>query len=139
MKILCTICMRAGSKGVKNKNLLKINNSHLMEYTIRQAIKSKKFITVAVSTDSKKILNLSKKYGAEGWFLRSKKLSNDKAGKMLAIINLLHESEKKFKTKYDYVVDLDITAPLRNINDIKSAINIIVKKKEKPSNNYRPK
>ena len=123
--------MRSGSKGVRNKNLSKIGNIHLMYYTINKAIKSKVFSTIAVSTDSKKILNLAVRYGAEGWFLRSKKLSNDKAGKMGAIKNLLHESEKKFKTKYDYIVDLDITAPLRNINDIKSAINIIIKEKKK--------
>ena len=34
MTILCTICMRSGSKGLKNKNLMKINNKYLMEYTI---------------------------------------------------------------------------------------------------------
>ena len=43
MKILCTICMRSGSKGVKNKHLKLINNKPLMYYTINQAIKSKLF------------------------------------------------------------------------------------------------
>ncbi len=131
MNILCTICMRAGSKGIKNKNLLKLNNKHLMEYTIEQALKSKQFRTIAVSTDSKKILNLSKQYGAHGWFLRPKSLSSSSAGKLPVIKHLLNKSEKKFDIKYDYIVDLDITAPLRKIIDIKKSLNLIIKNNKK--------
>ena len=39
MKILCTICMRGGSKGLKNKNLSRMNNKYLMWYTIHTAKK----------------------------------------------------------------------------------------------------
>ena len=52
--ILCTICMRSGSRGVKNKNMKLINGKPLMYYTIKQAIKSKIFDNILVSTDSKK-------------------------------------------------------------------------------------
>ena len=52
--ILCAISMRAGSKGVKNKNFKLINGKPLMYYTIKQAIKSKIFDKIIVSTDSKK-------------------------------------------------------------------------------------
>ena len=55
--ILCTICMRGGSQGVKNKSIKLINGRPLMYYTIKQAIKSKIFDNIVVSTDSKKILN----------------------------------------------------------------------------------
>ena len=131
MKILCTICMRSGSKGVKNKNLSKIGNKHLMYYTINKAILSEVFSSIAVSTDSSKILNLASKYGADGWFLRSKKLSGDKVGKLPVIKNLLDQSEKKFNLRYDYIVDLDITAPLRTVSDIKKAIKKIIKEKKR--------
>ena len=131
MNIFCTICMRAGSKGIKNKNLMKLNNKHLMEYTIKQALESKEFKTVAISTDSKKILSLSKKYGADGWFLRPKKLATSSAGKLPVIKQLLVKSEKKFNIKYDYIVDLDITAPLRKISDIKKSIKLIIKNNKK--------
>ena len=56
--ILCTICMRSGSRGVKNKNIKLINGRPLMYYTIKQAIKSRIFDHIVVSTDSKKILKL---------------------------------------------------------------------------------
>ena len=48
MNILCTICMRGGSKGVPNKNLKLINGKPLLKYTIDQAIKSKIFDKVVV-------------------------------------------------------------------------------------------
>ena len=52
MKILCTICMRGGSKGVKGKNLRPLNGRPLMEYTIEQALESKMFEDIVISTDS---------------------------------------------------------------------------------------
>ena len=54
MNILCTICARAGSKGIKNKNIKLLNGKPLIYYTIQQAVKSKIFKNIVVSTDSKK-------------------------------------------------------------------------------------
>ena len=59
MKILAIIPARAGSKGIKNKNLQRIGNKTLVEYTIDQAKNSKYINTIGVSTDSKKIQNIS--------------------------------------------------------------------------------
>ena len=64
--------MRSGSRGVKNKNIKLINGRPLMYYTIKQAIKSKIFDHIVVSTDSKKILKIAKSYGAEGGFCDQK-------------------------------------------------------------------
>ena len=91
---LCTICMRKGSQGLKNKNLKRINGKPLMYYTIKQAIKSKIFDHVVVSTDSNKILKYAKSYGAEGWFLRPKKLATNKSSKVAAIKHTFIEAEK---------------------------------------------
>ena len=127
--VLCTICMRGGSKGVANKNILKINNKPLLYYTIKQAIKSKLFDNIIVSTDSLKIANLSTKFGAKCWFKRPQYLSDDKAGKLNVIKHALLESEKHFNKKFDIIVDLDATAPLRNVSDIQKAYNKFVKDK----------
>ncbi len=113
--------MRKGSKGVQNKNFKIINGKPLLSYTIKQAINSKLFDKVVISTDSKKIATLSKKYGAECWFLRQKKLSTDRISKILVIRDLLEKSEIKFKKKFEIIFDLDVTSPLRSINDIKKA------------------
>ena len=132
MKILCTICARGGSKGLTNKALRKINDKPLIYYTIKQAIKSKVFDQVVVSTDSKKIQKVAKYYGAKSWFLRPKKFSHDASSKLVAVRHALVESEKYFKKYYEICVDLDITSPLRNINDIKNALRKF--KQEKASN-----
>ena len=128
MTILCTICMRSGSKGLKNKNLIKINNKYLMEYTINQAKKSKLFDHISVSTDSIKISNLAKKFGIISVFKREKKLSGDKVGKVEVIKNLLFKTEKKNNCKYDVICDLDVTSPLRYISDIKKSYKKFKKK-----------
>ena len=41
MNILCTICARQGSKGIKNKNMIEINNQKLIDLSIFQAKKGK--------------------------------------------------------------------------------------------------
>ena len=122
MKILCTICMRGGSKGVKNKNLKIINGKPLMYYTVNQAVKSKIFKNIVVSTDSKKISSLAKKFGAHSWFLRPKHMAKDTSAKIPAIRHAFLKAESYFNEKYDILVDLDVTSPLRNINDIKMSI-----------------
>lgn len=122
MNILCTICMRGGSKEIKNKNIKKLNGRPLLSYTIEQAKKSNIFDLVMVSTDSKKIYNISKKYGASAWFLRPKKLSTNNSPKMLAIKHALIESEKYTKKKFDIIFNLHVTAPLRSVNDIKFSL-----------------
>jgi len=121
--------MRAGSKGLKNKNLKVINGKPLMYYTIKQAIKSKIFDNIVVSTDSKKILKYAKSYGADGWFLRPKKLASDKSSKVLAIKHAFYEAEKFYGKQFKYIVDLDATSPLREVDDIINAYRLFIKKK----------
>ena len=122
MSILCVICARAGSKGIKNKALIKINKKPLISYTIRQAIKSKIFNEVIVSTDSLKIQKIAKFYGAKSWFIRPKDISNDNSSKLAAIRHAFIESEKYFNKKFNICFDLDLTSPLRNIDDIKKSL-----------------
>ena len=118
LNILCTICVRGGSKGILNKNLKKINGFPLIYYTIKQAIKSKLFDAIVVSTDSKKIKKLSNKFGAQSWFLRPKKYALNKSAKLPAIRHAFKMSEKYFKKKFDVLIDLDATSPLRSTQDI---------------------
>ena len=126
---LCTICMRGGSQGLKNKNLKIINGKPLMYYTISQALKSKIFDKVVVSTDSKKILKFAKSYGADGWFLRPKRFSSNTSSKVAAIRHAFVEAEKFYGKKFKFIVDLDVTSPLRNVEDIINAYKFFIKKR----------
>lgn len=123
MTILCSICMRKNSKGVKNKNIKLINGKPLLYYTINQAYKSGIFDKIVVSTDSTQIMSLSKKYKAEVFFKRSNKLSSSNISKLEVIKDLLKKSEIYYNKEFDYIVDLDVTSPLRSSKDIKKAFN----------------
>tara|TARA_B100000315_G_C14537875_1_gene569380 strand:+ start:199 stop:915 length:717 start_codon:yes stop_codon:yes gene_type:complete len=125
--ILCTICMRGGSKGVAGKNLRKLHDKPLMAYTIEQAFGSGLFEHVVVSTDSIEIAETAKKYGAECWFLRPSSLATDEAPKLPVIRHALKESEKYYDREFEFLVDLDATSPLRTVDDIKGAYEQLVK------------
>ena len=73
MKFHALICARAGSKGIKNKNIRQFKKKPLISYPIKLAKNIKRIESVSVSTDSRKIANISKYYGAGIPFIRSKK------------------------------------------------------------------
>jgi len=120
-KVLCTICARGGSKGVKNKNLKLLQGKPLIAHTIEQAIASKLFEHIVISSDSDEIVKVAKEYGAEVFFKRSAEMSSDTAGKLSVVRDAFQRSEDYYAEEYDYLIDLDVTAPLRNIDDIINA------------------
>ena len=122
--------MRANSQNIKNKNLIILNKKPLMFYTIKSAINSKLFDNIVVSSDSRKIQKLSKKFGAEVIFSRPKKLSTNYVPKLSVIKHAVINSEKHYKKKYDYVIDLDVTALCRDSSDIKRAFKIFQKSRK---------
>ena len=117
-KVLCTICARGGSKGVKDKNIKLLNGKPLIAYTIEQAQESSLFEHIVVSTDSDEIIKIAKEYGAEVFFKRDTEMASDTAGKLDVIKDAFVKSEKYYDTQFDYLVDLDATAPLRSVEDI---------------------
>ena len=72
MKILTIIPARGGSKGIKLKNLVEINNKPLVAYSIEHSLSSKLINRTIVSTDNDEIAKVSKEYGAEIPILRRK-------------------------------------------------------------------
>lgn len=122
MKILVTIAARGGSKGVKNKNIRPLLGKPLIAYTIEQALKWGKASKVLVSTDSADIAEAAKIAGAQAPFLRPAELAGDAAPKVPVIRHAWREAEKLYGEKYDFVVDLDATAPLRKIADIEACL-----------------
>jgi len=121
VKVLCTICARGGSKGIENKNIKPMNGKPLITYTVEQAKKSKLFEHIVISTDSDEIAEIAKQYGAEVFFKRSEEMASDSAGKLDVIKDAFVKSEEYYNEKYDYLMDLDVTAPLREVEDILNA------------------
>lgn len=120
--VLAIIGARGGSKGVKNKNVRPLLGKPLIAWTIEQAIESKLFDHVVMTSDSEEIMQISAQLGADVFFKRPDEYATDTAPKIPAIRHALLESEKHFGKRYDYIVDLDATAPLRNISDLVEAL-----------------
>ncbi len=124
MKILCTICARAGSKGVTNKNLRPINSKPLIVYSIEQALATKLFDQIVVSSDSAEIRNVALANGATYAVERPFELASDTAPKLPAIRHCVESAEKKFG-QFEVIIDLDATAPLRHPEDILGALELL--------------
>lgn len=130
MKILCSICARGGSKGLTNKNILKINGIELIGYSILQAKNSKLFEHIVISTDSDEIANAAQKYGGEVFFKREANLASDTAAKLPVIRDALLKSEKHYECEFDVIIDLDASAPLRSSKDIIKAYELFKQSKK---------
>lgn len=126
-KVLGLIPARAGSKGVKDKNIKLLRGKHLIAYTIEEAIKSNLFEDIIVSTDSEKIADISKKYGASVPFLRPKELAEDDSPTIDVIIHCIDFMKNACK-EYDEIVLLQPTSPLRKAKHIKEAYNLFKEK-----------
>ncbi len=125
--ILCTICARGGSKGVKNKNIRLLAGKPLIAHTIDQALATKMFDHVVVSTDSDEISKIAIESGAEVFFKRSADLSSDASGKLEVIKDAFVRSEAYYKKNFDVLIDLDATSPLRDVEDIVNAYDLLQK------------
>ena len=120
-KILAVITARGGSKRLPNKNILDLGGKPLIAWTIDAAKKSKYIDRVIVSTDSEKIAKVSKQFGAEVPFIRPVFLSNDTADS----ISVIKHSIEFFDREYDYIMLLQPTSPLRTVDDIDRAIEML--------------
>ena len=114
-KIICLIIARGGSKSLPNKNIIKINKIPLIAYSILQAKQIKSIQRIIVSTDSDKIMKISKKFGAEILFKRPKNISGDLSTDFQVFEHALKWLKKNEDYEPDYIVDLRAPEPIRNV------------------------
>lgn len=129
-KVLALIPARGGSKGIKNKNIVSLCGKPLIWYTINVALKSEYIDSVVVSTDSNAIREVSLKYGARVPFIRPKKLATDSAKTIDVVVHAI-EKLAKMGEKYDVLILLQPTQPLRNLEDVNGALEFFVRRKDK--------
>ena len=127
MKILLFIPARGGSKGIKNKNLVRIKNKPLIKFTIVIAKKLKGY-DIFISSDSKKIINYCKSLGVKVEYIRPRKISKSTSSIFETILDAIRWLEKK-GLFYENILVLQPTNPLRSLKEIKKIINIYKKKK----------
>ena len=119
---LAIIPARGGSKRLPRKNILDLCGKPLISWSIEAALKSKYISKVVVSSDDEEILNISSNFGAD-IIKRPYELANDTATTFDAIKHTINNLEK-----YDYIVLLQPTSPLRNEKHIDEAIELLEEK-----------
>ena len=126
-KILGIILARSGSKRVKYKNILNFCGKPLFYWTLLAAKKSKYLDNIIISTNDKKIINYTKKLSYVETTIRSEKLCGHNITSEDVVLDLISKLEKKF----DVIVVLQPTSPLRKRLDIDYAIRKMINENDK--------
>lgn len=124
-RVLAVIPARGGSKSIPHKNIVEIDGYPLIAYSIIQALNSRYITDLVVSTDSSKIAEVSKEYGAQVPFLRPGCLATDASLTSDVIHHSLIFMENKSGQQYDYVITLQPTTPMRSSYLIDRSIEVL--------------
>ncbi len=127
-KFTSYIFARGGSKGIKKKNVVKINGKPLIYYTINEAKKSKYIGSIIVSSDDPQIKKIATKYGAK-IIDRPSNLSKDNSNELDAWKHAISLNKKKLNEN-DLFISLPTTSPLRTVKDINKGISTFLKSKK---------
>jgi CMP-N-acetylneuraminic acid synthetase len=124
MSALAIIPARGGSKGIPKKNLLMIGGKPLIAWSIEAAKACPEITHVVVTSDDDEILQVAEQYGAEV-LKRPAELATDTAHAAPVLQHALVESKKKYGTLPRWVVYLQPTSPLRTVQHLTEAFNML--------------
>lgn len=127
MNILITICARGGSKGIPGKNIKPVGGRPLLAYTcdVARRFAERHGADIILSTDSPEILAVGAAEGLPTDYVRPARLANDTCGKPDAICDAMLWAEERNGVKYDYVIDLDVTSPIRTLADVEQSLAML--------------
>ncbi|MEO5921631.1 MAG: acylneuraminate cytidylyltransferase family protein [Pseudolysinimonas sp.] len=122
---ICTIAVRAGSKGVPGKNWRELAGLPLFAHSVRHAVESGLFDRIVVTTDAEEVRDRAVEFGATDVVDRPADLAADTAGKVPAIVHAVQTVEALAGVEFTTIVDLDATSPLRIASDITGAVDLL--------------
>jgi len=124
MRIVALIPIRAGSKGIKNKNIKQMCGRPLFSWVMEAAVNSKLINEVWISTESKSYASLASEYfNGVNIHNRPKHLATDSTSTDAVIVDFT----KKFK--YDLLVTLQATNPFTRSEHVDAGIKHLLKQK----------
>lgn len=143
MRTLYLITARGGSKGIPGKNIKPFAGEPLICHSIRHAREAgADDEDICVSTDSEEIKNVAESCSLHVPFLRPAELATDKSSSYDCMLHAVDYYERQ-GIRYDRLVLLQPTSPLRTAQDIKKAlelwredIDMVVSVREARSNPY---
>ena len=120
--ILAIIPARGGSKGIPRKNIKLLAGKPLIAWTIDEAKKSIYIDRLILSSEDEEIIRIAKEWGCEAPFIRPAELAEDNTPGIDVVIHAIDA----LKEKYDYLVLLQPTSPLRKVEDIDRCIETCI-------------
>lgn len=132
-KILALILARGGSKGIPRKNIRIIAGKPLIAYSIEQALTSQYITRTIVSTDDSEIAEIARQFGAEIPFMRPDEYAQDMSPDIDAFRHALQWLAEEEGYYPELVVHLRPTGPLRRVDLIDQAIDLLLKHPEADS------
>lgn len=124
--VLAIIPARGGSKGLPRKNIRPMCGKPLIGWSIEKAGKSRYLDMVLVTTDSQEIATVAAQFGAHVPFLRPQELATDQSSTYDAIRHALRHLEENESKRFDLIVLLEPTSPLREDDDIDRMLEKLV-------------
>jgi CMP-N,N'-diacetyllegionaminic acid synthase len=97
---------------------------------LTKRLKAKWNAKVALSTDDSEIKSVAALNGVFTEYVRPNYLATDLAGKIDTIKDLLFYEESLVDYKFDFILDLDVTSPLRTLEDVERALEIMIANSE---------
>lgn len=123
--ILAVIPARAGSRRISSKNTQQVAGRPMIAWSIDAARHAPSIDRVVVSTDSDAIAEIARDAGAEVPALRPAALAQDDTDGTEPILQMVERLEAAESYTPQYVIVLQPTSPLRTVEDVENAVNIV--------------
>lgn len=127
-EIICVIPARGGSKGILGKNIAEFDGKPLLHWSIAAAKSSGRLARVIVSTDDERIMEASKKSGAEVPFVRPANLARDDVHSVHVVLHVLDWLEHESQSLPAGIMMLLPTSPLRTADDVAAATDLFLER-----------
>ncbi len=125
LNVLGLVPARGGSKGLPRKNILPLAGRPLLAHSIDHGIKSKYVNKLVCTTDDEEIAELAREHGAEVPFIRPAALATDDQDDSGFTVHAIEWLRDNANWAADIVILLRPTSPIRDINDIDRALEIL--------------
>ena len=124
MRVLGIVTARGGSKGIPRKNIAPLLGKPLLAYTAAAALAAKRLNRVVLSTEDEEIAQIGGRCGLEVPFLRPRELAADDTPTIPVLQDVVGKLEAGGEY-YEAILVLQPTNPLRRIEDIDGAIELL--------------
>jgi CMP-N-acetylneuraminic acid synthetase len=124
MRVLGIVTARGGSKGIPRKNIVPLLGKPLLAYTAEAALLCKRLTRTVLSTEDHEIARVGRECGLDVPFLRPPELARDETPTIPVLQDVVRKLEEAGE-RYDTILTLQPTNPLRRPEDIDGAIELL--------------